>query len=566
MSRLFNPTDETNGQIIDHVHVRVESNEKSKIPKMKQKQSINHFNDDRKRSLASEYTNHMTVPSGAENNLGVVHQKRVEEEVEETSAKRNKILKLVKRQMYEPPYWEPRATIRGNKAMKNPILQLLRAAAGQKTQRILGLNSKAFDIFPGPMPEERNIALNNDLGKVTSEAPTGNYPGVNQQIVQGFRRPSFVRRQQFLQPEQQFYQQQPLQQQFARPANVEQPDMISFQQPLQQRPMEVPQQQMAAMENFPHSRGFSTFGSFSRRQPSVMAQPQPQRYLEAAASLQGEELVSRQLPSQQMYLGQNSASTEMYHAQQIQEESPEVRSLPRTQYEAKQYLPDGGLPQYQEMPSPPEAVGPAIQQSQAPIEMPSYQETGSHLSEIPHYPVPEYQPTQQMYEQQPDLSAMAFQRTLPRKPQQKMPTVSDLSNEQIGKLLDTSSLTSSVESEIRHNAPNPLAETRQIVSNEIPQLSRLFSNNLYQVPVENQQAMSRNYLPGVSLTAPHYPVRPLVGAPHHFIPSHIPRHRYDDDDFDDEKPEVHVHIQTEKSHISKPNEMETPRAAKAKKS
>ena len=274
MSQFFKPAiDENNDeQIMDHVRVHVESNGgKSKIPSKEKRQVDPYYQSQmpipsyashvapaavdreykpqihvnietekkrdeiqhkrRRRSLGEEYTKDIRIPEGVENNLGVIHQKRVEEEVEDFSGKRNKILKLVKRQMYEPPYWEPRATIHGVKAMKNPILQLLRAAAGQKTQRILGLNSKSFDIFPGPLPDERNIALNNNYGKVTTEAPTGRYPQVDQQILKTFRQPYVERAQQ-----PQYFQQQEIQ-----PMTMYPQQQAGYSRHVLQHPMEVAQ-------------------------------------------------------------------------------------------------------------------------------------------------------------------------------------------------------------------------------------------------------------------------------------------------------------------------------------
>jgi len=95
------------------------------------------------------------VPFFAESNLGIVHNRHKEESFESFEKKHN-ILKIQKR---ATSGWGTygnvaRGTVHGQLAEKNPILQLLRSAAGTKTQKILGLNSKSFDIFPGPLPEE----------------------------------------------------------------------------------------------------------------------------------------------------------------------------------------------------------------------------------------------------------------------------------------------------------------------------------------------------------------------------------------------------------------------------
>ena len=134
-------------------------------------------------------SNFVRVPIMAEKNFGIV-QDSIDEAIE-TASKRDQIRKIIKRGIENDPFGlEPnvaRATVHGKKAEKNPILQLLRAAAGTKTQKILGLNSKAFDIFPGPLPNENGESPNSELGKVSTEAPSSQLPtSVDQQIIQNF--------------------------------------------------------------------------------------------------------------------------------------------------------------------------------------------------------------------------------------------------------------------------------------------------------------------------------------------------------------------------------------------
>jgi len=149
--------------------------------KQKAKQSDQNTHNKREIKKQNEL---ILVPNMAENHFGV--RTNSMDEAYET-VKRNQIHVMKKRQLMnindyngEPPV--VRATVNGKKADKNPILQLLRSAAGSKTQKILGLNSKAFDIFAGPLPSE-NSGVNTNLGQVSNEAPTSQYStSVDQQI------------------------------------------------------------------------------------------------------------------------------------------------------------------------------------------------------------------------------------------------------------------------------------------------------------------------------------------------------------------------------------------------
>lgn len=140
----------------------------------------------RSRRSAIERDDQIEVPFEAEHHPGVVYNNKQVNQNIEPGEKREQILRMQKRSIkddkqkrgkryissiYNLGARGPRATVHGAKAEKNPILQLLRAAAGTKTQKILGLNSKSFDIFPGPLPEEHPDAADNNLAKVTNEAP-----------------------------------------------------------------------------------------------------------------------------------------------------------------------------------------------------------------------------------------------------------------------------------------------------------------------------------------------------------------------------------------------------------
>jgi len=560
------------------IHVNVETDKRSQI----------HPSWRNKRDLAAEYAKHIMVPDRAEDNLGVVHQKRVDEDYE-YPGKRNKILKLVKRQIYEQPmYMDPRATIRGTKVIKNPILQLLRAAAGQKTQRILGLNSKAFDIFPGPLPDERNMALNNNLGRVTSEAPSNRFPEVNQQIMRNFQRPSLVRRQPFVQgqarfmtmypqrsqqqqilqdesPEQEYSQRPVLQQQMYPQPSQHQQQVIEDQLPeqeytpeqeysqrpvlqqrqytsppvLQQRQYTSPQQwqqeqqqpqvvspEMAPMRRFPQfiskSQGFTEFAPFTRRRsPSYIAQQQQQeQFQESAAMLPQREMFPNLMPGEDVI------------PQQVQQQQMFMRPASPVSYPMEQR----------------EILRPQRLQ-EAPAQV---------RQQLPRY------------QEQPEFYEQAEQRSIPSKPSsafkemQKIQSIPEMRfNEQTGRLVESQQQPS--EAMMTGRVPlNPLEESQDILGGSLRNLiqSPTLSSKLYQLPTEDLQrsllplATPRHYLSEMPL--PRYmPYHPAVGfaRPRHVV-SRIPRpiHREEDDDEFDEKPEVHVHIQTEKSLISKPSD------------
>jgi len=162
-----------------------------------------------KRERVATSDTEMRVPIIAESNLGIIHD-RHNEELFETAEKKHNILKIQKRLAGE---WKgfgnaPHGTLRGRSVERNPIVQLLRSAAGKKTQKILGLNSKSFDIFPGPLPRGEEAPGN---------AVKGQQSAAYQPQMRGYGMGMASRRQQ--QPDG-YYQQTP---------------QRSFRQPLQQR-------------------------------------------------------------------------------------------------------------------------------------------------------------------------------------------------------------------------------------------------------------------------------------------------------------------------------------------
>ena len=177
-----------------HIKVSIETEKRHNIPKnvktdnvVSSIRSLSNIAVKQKR-LSPEYYEQINIPSLAEKNLGIIHNIHLNEDIVATE-KRDEIQRVNKRQVgavYNEEQPIVRATVHGKKAEKNPILQLLRAAAGQKTQKILGLNSKSFDIFPGPLPEEHASASNN-LAKVSNEAPNQMMPAsIDQQIYNNF--------------------------------------------------------------------------------------------------------------------------------------------------------------------------------------------------------------------------------------------------------------------------------------------------------------------------------------------------------------------------------------------
>lgn len=531
--------------------------------------------------------------------------------------------------------WEPRATIRGTKANKNPILQLLRAAAGQKTQRILGLNSKAFDIFPGPLPDEQNAAVNNNLGKVSNEAPTNQMQtSVDQQIMQKFRRP-FQRRNPLsvsrqmsaermmsmyrqASPQQQ-QQQQPVQElspavlqqrEYAEPqaqqfalsqqqreyalqqqreyAPLQQTEYSPYQQreyaPLQQReyaplqqqrryalqqeqPM-IPQQEMLMQGQEDQTfmpQQFSSFSSFpSVRRHSFATPPsafgqfreqqQQQEMFQSPHQMQGEEVLPQQQEKQQMFMRPSlgypmeQQMQEMYKPQEMQEMPAQTRGIRQ---------------QFTTMPS----ESNFYQHQQERFVQPSQRSFGAG-----------------------DSSLRELQKAVSL-PEMKY-------NEQSGILADPTLERSNAAEMIAQKAVsmNPLEESQNIAGGSISSLSQeemptasMLSNKVFQLPGESSVPVfegERRYLPEMPwlsnegsnrrmfasgfpsfARSPSFPMvnsrffsRPTMssfGSQRNLVAPHIPRRPArigeDNDDFD-EKPEVHVHIQTEKSHISKPSE------------
>lgn len=282
----------------------------------------------------------------------------------------------------------------------------------------------------------------------------------------------------------------------------------------------------------------------------------------------------------------------MYQPEQLQQERAQMRDIRSRPYQeapsqrrqmAPQYQEE--IPQYQE----------ASYQQEAPTSMGSAafpQETTASqyrgVSRYPSFEQPEY--------------GQGFERTIQRK-QTKFTETAPLPemkfNEQIGKLLEATSTQmdpsiSSVSSQPAITPSSPVEEGRQIIEGGTGSdigLSHYSSPSPMYVGggESGHELMMDHEVPFLQhqmarpIYQPHYATPSYQPFPyyrrfgHSPISSHIPtaplqHHRQDDDDFDDEKPEVHVHIQTEKSHISKPNEVTTSKGGdrvnsmKAKKS
>jgi len=139
------------------------------------------------------------VPFFAESNLGIIQNKN-KEELFESSEKKDKILRMQKRAAKN---WNMfgghtlRDSVHGKIGEKNSILQLLRSAAGKKSQNILGLNSKSFDIFPGPLPEDSG----GSFGKASTEVPQQ-----FQQPKHMLRQPALVNDRLYATPKHRFHQ------------------------------------------------------------------------------------------------------------------------------------------------------------------------------------------------------------------------------------------------------------------------------------------------------------------------------------------------------------------------
>eukprot|EP00794_Sanderia_malayensis_P012844 gene12844-14164_t len=131
------------------------------------------------------------VPIRAEEHHGVVTSKsevtgenkksKIQQRIEKReSDDTNHEQKPVKRQFVfnsEPPV--VRATVKGeHSSQHNPIGNLLKLIAGHNAKNMLGLNSKSFDVFPGPMPGGSENAMN----MKSSEYGVQSIPDVNRDL------------------------------------------------------------------------------------------------------------------------------------------------------------------------------------------------------------------------------------------------------------------------------------------------------------------------------------------------------------------------------------------------
>lgn len=583
------------------VHVSIEAEKRNAVP---------HLERRTKRDLSMEYTKNIVVPDRAENNMGVFHVNRVNEDIENTE-KRNKILKVDKRALYGPLFRigtglaQRRATIKGSRAMKNPIVQLLRAAAGQKTQKILGLNSKAFDIFPGPLPDETNAALTNNLGKVSSEAPPSQMPvSVDQQIIKTFKPAQRVEEL----PEQ---QQQEL---------LSVPDQ-RFIQPQMAQVIQQPNPELLPQRNA--ISGFSSLQQMSPVQEQQMVIPQQQAFAEQPMLAPPPQAFSEQPQEEGEELSQQieQSGQEVIQNADFLREKPQFPSFPQFEREMPSNI-------VQETANSRQQIMPqSTPQMQAPLVLQQPQQQSFLRESFP----PVYQQSQpEQYQRQP-VREMGGETRAIRTPNlsPRMPPMYEYPAEVIPHQLSAQNFIAPQETpalsgkpsdllrfgELRNVGPamQPFSASSQTAQSEVlPRVEKnrnemrrtrqqlpfpMLSNTLFQVPGEISEDLSsasgnptqvfpsyvgrypnahRRYHPYGPSNVYHnsLPFDPSINthpvfsthrpayynhpgwmfSPHRFV-SHIPRAPppLDDDDDFDEKPEVHVHITTEKSKISKPD-------------
>ena len=555
-----------------------------------------------RRDLAAEYTRNIVVPDRAENNMGVIHDMRVNEDIED-SGKRSKILKIDKRDLYGPIFRLPglstRATIRGTKVMSNPIVKLLRAAAGQKTQKILGLNSKAFDIFPGPLPEETSAALNNNLGKVSNEAPNeGQMPvSVDQQIIQNFKpvqardRQQFISRQESILPhfaERQMYQStrafsQPNPMMIPARNSVELPAAYEAQQQQQQQQQQMePQQEI--VQNADFIREKPQFSSFTPFEHNAMNSPYDVRNIQES-SMEREQIMRNEA---QPAVQQESifAPSQRRQSLQIPQRFPMFTRHRPVMYERQRFREMGGETREIRQPFLSDNSPSIIEQHTADDAAMMNSNNNNNM-----LPMPQEVMSAAAGEMNRNAELGAFEELRENR-----------GVEDVQPIVSPQALTRTQEPNQIIAGYSPTTETTEADSanlqsrNELP-LSPLLSNRLFNVP---QQLASTEVVPEVPVNygnshftqvhqrryhhfggqefyhhVPHfdpgYLTHPVYSTPRQYyhrdhplpfsyrspVSSHIPRADAndatdeDDDDFD-EKPEVHVHVQTEKSHISKP--------------
>lgn len=482
------------------------------------------------------------VPFFAESNIGIVHSRDAGETFESFEKKHN-ILKIRKRTVSQVPG-------------KNPILQLLRSSAGKnkQTQKILGLNSNSFDIFPGPMPSESSKLAKMPTQEASYRKPdflqNKNY--VNQPLQRQNPYNGFPRSGNFMGQRQQqgnMYFQRPIQHQGFNPRRGIRSRPSENRHPMRRENMRFSSRKMTRrgygsmvmdpQPPFNSPQGMSSKSKLTRRgYGSMVMDPPPQFNSPQVMSSQNifppsyqPQQQTRSFPTHDYQgfadstfgsMSQPQIATQQPIEVQQQEQPGEINL---TEDQANQYAQELGMqeqsrdanPMYRQDVQSASNSFPGV--SNGELSAVDRMNTNSFpMSGLPQTEAAQFQ-TMQM--QAPQMQAMQMQPTQMEAPQMQVPQMQ--------------SMQSLYEEPAQGLTPGPVLEENPL-TRSLPQ--PYLGGKMGGYPPQGYQPEQRNLAPqrarGRNVQREKQPAAPA-------------------DDDDEEKPEVHVHISTEKrKKIAKP--------------
>lgn len=184
-------------------HGSSKENAKSEVPKHRNARDTTvevPFRAEQHRGIFKIHTNVMDEGEKKKSTIQRIQRRNVDEKAAEKSNEKVHDLAespeyehapIRKRQFVfnsEPPV--VRATVKGEKessADHSPIGNLIKMIAGHSAKNILGLNSKSFDVFPGPLPDTKDSSVWNIKSAEVAGTDQGNDAG---QVSQAYQQPS----------------------------------------------------------------------------------------------------------------------------------------------------------------------------------------------------------------------------------------------------------------------------------------------------------------------------------------------------------------------------------------
>jgi len=502
-----------------------------------------------KKSKQKRDTETIKVPFFAESNLGIIHRSRNEELFEQTE-KKDQILRMQKRAAAPGKNWD---VFHGKGSEKNSILNLIRSAAGKKSGNILGLNSKSFDIFPGPLPEESN------LGKASTEPPQQqSYAQQKPSIRQSLRQSALASDHLYATPKHHFRQQVP--------------QMIRI------RPMSMfrrqPQQQYQAYatDNYKQPpQNLPAVRTVVRPKPIVINSPvQTLDYQSDQMQMPSRRYEQQYTTQQQQQQQQQQQPQEFYSSQPAR--TSRGNMIPMQTAAANLYADE-----YQEPIAAQNEYAPAINENsmryssyQTPrIESPpmTAMNIRRDLKSDQDLDLDQLQRDQEndLAQQQMllDQDQSADTNSVGTTARQDLPSIPYMSNNLFrfpkgneGQLMTRQYSTQQQAAAIEPIDGNtnilPFEDDASAVSAASPLRRRLVSSHIPQTPTEipEQASLQPQYSQYASEQASPQTADSSASSTRHQV---IKKPPDDDSFFDEEKPEVHVHVSTEKSRISRPS-------------